>query len=125
MQVLSCPLCRGDVPANSGCRTCHLSQADVARHQPAPRGKQWGRALGGRCSGVALYLAAVAWTAVQMPDAVVFVVPAAVLGGGLLHVWKGRPWLGLMVFVLVVVALPVLLWPALGTGAWTNFSRMW
>jgi hypothetical protein len=55
-----------------------------------------------------------------MPDALVFVAPAAVLGGGLLHVWKGRTWLGFMVFTAVVILLPIVLTPALGAGFWTS-----
>lgn len=69
-----------------------------------------------RLLGVVLYGAVVAWAYLQLPTTLPFVVPGAVLGGGLLHVGKGRPWLGLVVFAVVVVAVPLLLWPALGTG---------
>lgn len=122
--LLTCPLCRGDVHAgSSGCLSCHLSMADVAKHQPRSTPSRVARAIGVRLAGVLLYAAAVAWTALQMRDALVFVVPAAVLGGGLLHVWKGRPWWGLIVFTVVVVALPLVMTPALGAGFWTNLRQ--
>ena len=122
MLALTCPLCSGAV-SSSGCMTCHLSRADIERHTGRPRGrtKNLGRAVRVRLSGIVLYGAALMWTFFQMPDAFVFVGPAAVLGGGVLHVWKGRPWLGLIVFVTIVIALPFVLMPALGTGFWTNF----
>lgn len=120
MQVLTCPLCRGDVvPGSSGCRSCSLPMQDVARNQRRSGGVALLRGAGVRLTGLVLYVAAVAWVWFQLPDALVFVVPAAV-GGGLLHVWRGRPWLGLVIFTFMVVALPLLLWPALGTGFWTN-----
>jgi len=72
-----------------------------------------------------LYTGAVAWAWYQLPQTLPFVVPGAVLGGGILHVLKGRPWLGLAVFTLVVVAVPLLLWPALGTGTFTDLTDGW
>lgn len=75
-----------------------------------------------RLTGAVLYGAAVAWCAYQLPTALPFVVPGAVLGGGILHVWKGRPWLGLLVFAIVVVAVPLLLWPSLGTGLFAELT---
>ena len=113
-----CPLCRGAVElTSSGCLPCHLSMRDVLRHQP--RGAR-SRAVRVRLVGVALYSGTVVWCADQLPDSLPFVVPGAVLGGGLLHVWRGRPWLGLLVFAVVVVAVPALLWPALLTGTYAD-----
>jgi hypothetical protein len=68
-----------------------------------------------------LYAAAVAWCAHQLPASLPFVVPGAVLAG-LLQVWKGRPWLGLLVFGTVVVVVPLLFWPSLGTGAFADLT---
>ena len=80
------------------------------------------RAVWVRLLGLLLYGAAVAWAWWQLPATLPFVVPAAVLGGGVLHVGKGRPWLGLVVFTVVVVAVPLLLWPALGTGTFSDLT---
>jgi len=99
--------------------------SDVQRHQAAAlpsRGKAVARALRVRVTGVILYCAAVAWCAYQLPTSLPFVVPGAVLGGGLLHVWKGRPWLGLIVFTVVVVAVPALLWPSMMTGTFADLT---
>lgn len=74
-------------------------------------------------TGAVLYTAAVAWTFVQLPDAIPFVVPGAVLGGGVLHVWKGKPWLGLVVFATIVIAVPLLLWPSLTTGFFSDLTN--
>lgn len=124
MPVLTCPLCRGDVRAgSSGCASCHLPMSDVVKHRPRSGFSRALRGLGVRLAGVLLYTAAVAWTALQMRDALVFVVPAAVLGGGLLHVWKGRPWWGLVTFTVVVVALPLVMTPALGAGFWSSIRQ--
>ena len=75
-----------------------------------------------RLTGVVLYAAAVAWCWYQLPTSLPFVVPAALLGGGVLHAWKGRPWLGLVVFTLVVVVVPLLLWPSMGTGWFADLT---
>ena len=72
--------------------------------------------------GLVFYGAAVAWAWWQLPATLPFVVPAAVLGGGVLHVVKGRPWWGLLVFTIIVVAVPLLLWPALGTGTFSDLT---
>ncbi|GAA1477162.1 hypothetical protein GCM10009623_16080 [Nocardioides aestuarii] len=80
------------------------------------------RAVGVRLAGLIFYGAAVAWAWWQLPQTLPFVVPAAVLGGGVLHVGKGRPWWGLLIFGLVVVVVPVLLWPALGTGTFSDLT---
>lgn len=116
---LVCPLCRGEVrPGSSGCLPCHLPMRDVVRHQR--RRSRIGRAIGIRLTGIMLYSGVVAWCAYQLPDALPFVVPGAVLGGGLLHVWRGRPWLGLLVFAVIVVAVPMLLWPSMLTGTYAD-----
>ncbi|GAB3792889.1 hypothetical protein [Nocardioides ungokensis] len=99
--------------------------SDVLRHAsttPASRASTVIRALQVRISGLLLYGAAVAWCAYQLPDTVPFVVPGAVLGGGILHVWKGRPWLGLAVFAIIVVVVPALLWPSVLTGAFSDLT---
>ncbi|MDZ5663722.1 hypothetical protein SFC79_18245 [Nocardioides sp. S-58] len=51
-----------------------------------------------------------------------FVAPAAA-GGLVLHGVKGRPWLGMLAFAVLVVVLPVLLAPALGTGAFSDLAE--
>jgi hypothetical protein len=93
------------------------------RTQAAPsRITTLARGLGLRLWGLLLYGAVVAWCAYQLPASLPFVVPGAVLGGGILHVWKGRPWLGLIVFTVIVVAVPALLWPSLATGTFADLT---
>jgi hypothetical protein len=124
--TLVCPLCNGDVaPFSSGCLVCHLSMRDVQRHRARAtpsRGRAFARALRIRVTGAVLYAAAVAWCAYQLPSSLPFVAPAAVLGGGILHVWRGRPWLGLFVFAIIVVAVPALLWPSMMTGTLSELT---
>lgn len=62
-----------------------------------------------------------AWCALQLPTSLPFVVPAALLGAAV-HVLKGRPWLGAAVFTVVVVVLPLVFVPALGTGAFADLA---
>jgi hypothetical protein len=93
---------------------------DVLRHQQP--GSRAGRAIRVRLTGIVLYGAAVAWCAHQLPDSLPFVVPGAVLGGGLLHVWRGRPWLGLLVFAVVVAVVPLLWWPSMLTGTFADLT---
>ena len=98
---------------------------DVLHHAsttPASRSSAVIRALRIRVIGLLLYGAVVAWCVYQLPDTVPFVVPGAVLGGGTLHVWKGRPWLGLAVFAIIVVIVPALLWPSVLTGAFSDLT---
>ena len=127
VESLACPLCRGPVAVtSSGCRVCNLTLQDVLTNQSL-RGSDSGtrrllRQLRLRLTGLLLYAATVAWCAFQLPDTLPFVVPGAVLGGGLLHVWKGRPWLGLLVFVVVVAVVPALLWPAMATGLFSDLT---
>lgn len=126
MQDLTCPLCNGKVVAtSSGCRSCHLPIVDVLRHaekSSGSRGKAVARAVRVRLTGAVLYCAVVAWCSYQLPTSLAFVVPGAVLGGGVLHVWKGRPWLGLIVFAIIVVAVPALLWPSMATGVFSELT---
>lgn len=75
-----------------------------------------------RFTGALLYCGIVAWSWYQLPSSLPFVVPAAVLGGGVLHVWKGRPWLGLIAFAVVVVAVPALFWPSMATGVFSDLT---
>jgi hypothetical protein len=79
--------------------------------------------VGTRLAGLLAYAGIVAWAWYQLPQTLPFVVPAAVVGGGFLHVLRGRPWLGLLVFSVIVVAVPVLLWPALGTGTFSDLTE--
>jgi hypothetical protein len=98
--------------------------SDVRRHhqRPTARSSSWARAVGVRLTGLLLYVAVVAWSAWQLPTSLPFVVPAAV-AGLLLHAMKGRPWLGLILFVILVVGLPALLAPALGVGTFSDFGN--
>ncbi|WP_322919474.1 hypothetical protein [Nocardioides renjunii] len=41
----------------------------------------------------------------------------------MLHGVKGRPWLGMLALAVLVVVLPVLLAPALGTGAFSDLAE--
>src|SRR4051812_42307938 len=99
MQSLVCPLCRDDVAVGaSGCLSCHLPMRDVVRHQRSPRdAHSIVRAASVRITGLVFYGAVVAWCAYALHGSLAFVIPGAVLGGGVLHVWKGRPLLGLAV----------------------------
>ncbi|QIX27950.1 hypothetical protein ncot_16160 [Nocardioides sp. JQ2195] len=65
---------------------------------------------------MAFYAAVVAWCALQMPASLTFVAPGALIGA-LIHVVKGRPWVGLGAFLLIVVVVPLLFWPSMLTGA--------
>ena len=96
---------------------------DVRKHaaRPRTRSRSWVSAVGLRLLGIVLYAAVVAWCSWQLPTSLPFVVPAAVCGV-ILHGLKGRPWLGLLSFVVLVVALPLLLAPALGTGAFSDLA---
>jgi hypothetical protein len=122
---LTCPLCKESVPATSAaCLSCHLPIRDVVRHRESAhtsRGRAFAREVRLRVTGLVLYAAAVAWCASQLPTSLAFVVPGAVLGG-MLHVWKGRPWLGLLVFTVVVVVVPALFWPSLLTGTFAGLT---
>jgi hypothetical protein len=97
----------------------------VQRHRPqAPRsrGGSLARAIQIRITGAILYCAVVAWCAYELPTSLPFVILGAVLGGGVLHVGKGHPWLGLVVFAIIVVAVPALRWPAMTTGTLADLT---
>ena len=98
--------------------------ADIRRHgEVAPsRSSSWARAVGVRIVGVLLYGAVIAWCWWQLPASLPFVAPAAV-AGLVLHGVKGRPWLAILAFAVLVVALPVILAPALGTGAFSDLAN--
>jgi len=97
---------------------------DVVRHQRnTSRGRAVARAIWIRITGLALYGAVVVWCAYALQESLPFVVLGAALGGGVLHAWKGRPWLGLSVFVIIVVIVPLLLLPALGIGTYADLSN--
>lgn len=122
--VVLCPLCRGEVaPRSSGCLACHLPMRDVLRHQPPARSapSAWIRRVSARIAAVVLYAAVVAWCVFALPGTLRFVVPGAVLGA-YLHAVKGRPWLGLLAFSLVVVIVPALLWPSMLTDSYADVT---
>ncbi len=123
--VLVCPVCTTDVSSRSAmCRGCHLPIGDVAANQPRETGAadrlRW---LGRRVIGLAIYAAAVTWCWMQLREAMVFVGPGAAVAAWL-HVVKGRPWLGLVAFVIVVGLAPFLFWPALGTDIISDVSGL-
>lgn len=125
--VVLCPLCRGEVaPHSSGCLACHLPMRDVLRHQQAVRSAGVDRVhrLLGRVVALVIYAAVVAWCFYQLPGTLRFVVPGAVLGA-YLHVVKGRPWLGLLAFSVVVVVVPALLWPSMLTDSYADLTEGW
>jgi pheromone shutdown protein TraB len=99
--------------------------SDVERHRPQAsrsRGRTLARAIQIRITGAILYCSVVDWCAYELPTSLPFVIPGAVLGGGILRVAKGHPWLGLAVFTIIVVAVPALLWPAMATGTFANLT---
>ncbi|GAA5143903.1 hypothetical protein GCM10023340_10400 [Nocardioides marinquilinus] len=112
-QTLTCPLCRDDVPASAAsCRSCHLPIQDVRRHHLG--GRRRGADLRIRLVGLVAYPALVAWCLWQLPTAATFVVPAAFVGW-VLHVVRGRPVVGALVFMVVVALAPLLFWTAMAT----------
>jgi hypothetical protein len=121
--TLTCPLCGTSVPVTAAsCRGCHLPIADVRQHHlKRTRSGSWTRGAAVRLVGLVLYGAVVAWCAWQLPAALPFVAPAAA-AGVVLHGVKGRPWLGGLAFVVLVVVLPLVLAPALGTGAFSDLA---
>jgi hypothetical protein len=97
------------------CLSCHLPTKDVAANQPMSHGRSFVRSIGSRTLGLFMYGGIVAWCWYRIPDSLSFVVPGAVVGAAL-HVIKGRAWLGLLLFFVVVAAVPALFWPAMLTG---------
>lgn len=90
---------------------------DIVRNQPR---RSHSRTWKVRLTGLLFYAATVAWCAYQFPDSLPFVVPGAVLGGGYLHVGRAKPWWGALVFAAVVILVPLLLWPSLLTGTYSD-----
>jgi hypothetical protein len=105
------------------CLSCHLPIKDVAANQVAAAGSPpiRRRRLGRRITGFFVYVAAVAWCWFQLPTSMLFVAPAAVAGAWL-HAGKGRPWLGLLVFIVIVAVLPMLFWPSMLTGLFSDLT---
>jgi hypothetical protein len=118
--MLVCPLCSGQVSTGAAsCHDCHLPIADVRSHQPqrrsgAERAARVAQALRVRVFGLLLYAGAVWWSSVQLPTSLTFVVPGALVAGWF-HVVRGQPWRGVLAFLLVVGALPLLFWPSMLT----------
>lgn len=111
-QTLTCPVCRSDVPpAAASCRSCHLPISDVARHQ-APSRSTTVRRVRTRLWGLPIYGGLAAWSLLALPTAAVFVVPAAVVGA-VLHVLLGRPVVGALATITLLVVAPLLLTPAM------------
>ncbi|HEV2796613.1 MAG TPA: hypothetical protein VGV65_03255 [Nocardioides sp.] len=97
--------------------------ADIRRHAEVGSSHSTSRArdAGVRIVGVLVYGAVIAWCWWQLPASLPFVAPAAAAAMVVQGV-KGRPWLAMLVFAVLVVALPVLLAPALGTGAFSDLA---
>lgn len=118
---LLCPLCSREVrPASAGCAPCHLPLRDVLRNQPSPRRSGAWRT---RVTGLVMYAGVVAWCLYQLPDTLPFVIPGVVLGGGYFHVLRGRPWWGFFVFATIVILVPLLVWPSMLTGAYSDLRN--
>lgn len=69
-----------------------------------------------------LYAAIVVWCAFKLPDALPFMVPGAA-AGAYLHAVKGKPWLGAVAALVIVVVVPALLWPSMLTGAFSDLAN--
>jgi hypothetical protein len=113
-----CPLCGGGVNAR-GCPSCHLSLAEIGAHSARLRR---GPALWTRFIGLVVYLGLVLWSWWFMPSVFLFVLPGALVGAYMQTV-RARPLLGAVLFVLIVVIVPALLWPAGLTGDFSDLSR--
>lgn len=104
---LTCPVCKGAVSSSSSmCHSCHLPIREVREHQPrsrrAPRTRAAGRWAAIRLVGLFVYVGLVAVCASLEPkaQALVMVLPAALVGM-VLHVVRGRLWIGLASAILV------------------------
>ncbi|GAB3086071.1 hypothetical protein [Nocardioides zeae] len=118
---LRCPVCRSDVPPRSAaCRSCHLPIRDVVANQ-RPGGSRSNRRVLTRLWGIPIYGGIFAWCLLQLPTAAVFVVPA-VVAGFTLHVLRGRPYTGALVFLVIVVVAPALFWPSIATEAFDGLT---
>ena len=124
---LVCPLCQSDVsPRSTMCLSCHLPISDVVKNQAeahrrsGSRGRLLGR-LRSAIVGLVAYAAVTVWCATQLPTSLLFVAPAAVIGGWL-HVVKGQRLLGLLAFIVVVVVMPMVFWPSMLTGLFADLT---
>lgn len=121
IETLQCPVCRAEVaPTSAGCRSCHLPIRDVVANQRTGRSRDNRRVLT-RLWGIPLYGGILAWCLLQLPTAAVFVVPAVVVGV-VLHVLRGRPVLGALAFLVIVVVAPALFWPSIATDAFDGLT---
>lgn len=121
IETLRCPVCRAEVASTSaGCRSCHLPIRDVVANQRTGRSRGNRRVLT-RLWGVPIYGGILAWCLLQLPTAAVFVVPAVVVGV-VLHVLRGRPVLGALAFLVIVVVAPALFWPSIATDAFDGLT---
>ena len=123
LEMLTCPVCRSDVsPRSASCRSCHLPTADVVRHQRVLRSGRR-EAVQTRLWGLFIYGGIVAWCLLQLPTAAVFVVPAAV-AAAVLHVVRGRPYVGGVLFLVVVVVAPAMFWPSMATDVMDDLGSL-
>lgn len=120
---LVCPLC-GSVIGGAGCPSCHLSFAEIRQHtsKSGRWAEPWGRSIWSRFIGLVVYAGLVAWSWWFMPSVFLFVLPGALVGVYMQTV-RARPVLGAVLFVLIVVIVPALLWPAGLTGDFSDLSR--
>lgn len=115
--VLICPLCRTAVDQPSrGCLQCRLPAGDLVARPRSARAGEFARALWIRVLGLIGYSAVLCWFGWKSPDTLFALVPAAAVGGGILHLWKGRVWLGLAVFLMLTLLIPLLIAPAQVSG---------
>ena len=72
--------------------------------------------------GLVVYGGLVAWSLAFMRQAFPFVLPGAAVGAYLQTV-RGRPVLGAICCLVIVVAVPALLWPAGLTGVFADLTN--
>jgi hypothetical protein len=100
--------------------------ADVVKNQASvqrPRRAKGRVAARARSAifGLFAYAAVVLWCATQLPTSLLFVGPGAVAGVWL-HVVKGRRVLGVLAFLVIVGLAPLLFWPSMLTGLFSNLT---
>jgi len=111
-ETLTCPVCKSTVTSHSSmCFSCHLPIDSVRENQPrfrrAPRTRAAARWLVTRTGGALIYVGLVVVCATSAPDALLIVLPAALVGF-VLHVGRGRVWRGLAAAVVVAGSIGVL-----------------
>lgn len=93
------------------CFSCHLPIDSVRENQPrfrrAPRTRAAGRWVVTRTGGALIYVGLVVACATSAPDAWVIVLPAAIVGF-VLHVGRGRVWVGLASAIVVAGSIGLL-----------------